>query len=47
MTDDGLADLKVQHLHPFNNHSFISYRKGDYPSWTRMGFVTKMIKIPY
>ena len=47
MTDDGLADLKVQHLHLVNKYSLTSYWKGDYPSWTRMGFVPKMIKTPY
>ena len=30
-----------------NNRSFIAYWKGDYPSWTRMGFVPKKLKILY
>jgi hypothetical protein len=47
MTDDGLADLKAQGMYLLNDYSAISYWKGDYPSWTRMGFATKIIKILY
>jgi hypothetical protein len=48
MTEDGLADLKGQNLYLLiNNRSFIAYWKGDYPSWTRMGYVPQKLKILY
>ena len=48
MTEDGLADLKGQNLYLLiNNRSFIAYWKGDYASWTRMGFKRRILKIPY
>ncbi len=47
MTDDGLADLAIRHLLPIIGYMPINYSKGDYPSWTRMGYTLKMLKIPY
>jgi len=47
MTEDGLADLKAPSLYPLNNHPLIARWKGDYPSWTRMGFAPEKLKIPY
>lgn len=47
MTDDGLADLGIHYLQSVIGYLFISYWKGDYLSWTRMGFAPKILKIPY
>jgi hypothetical protein len=47
MTDDGLADLAMRHLLPIIGYMSTTYLKGDYPSWTRMGFILKILKVPY
>jgi hypothetical protein len=47
MTDDGLADLVICYLLPIIAYLFISFWKGDYPSWTRMGFAARILKILY
>jgi hypothetical protein len=45
MTDDGLTDLTMRQILPIIGSMPINYSKGDYPSWTRMGLVPKIIKI--
>ena len=47
MTDDGLADLMVRYLIPLEDCVSFNYWKGDFPSWTRMGYVPKKLKILY
>jgi hypothetical protein len=45
MPDDGLTDLAIAHLLPIISYMSINYSTGDYPSWTRMGSVPKILKI--
>jgi hypothetical protein len=47
MTDDGLADLNMQVVSPFAAYVAIMYWKGDYPSWMRMGYALRKVKIRY
>jgi hypothetical protein len=46
MTDDGLADLTSRCLPPITNFMSNNYRKGEHPSWTRVGHIPEVIKIP-
>ena len=46
MMDDGLADLMSRCLVPRTNYLSNNYRKGEHPSWTKVVYTPKVIKIP-